>query len=390
MPEISDSSNAIFRAVKEVTFGVTPAVPMIELPFTGHTLAMSTESASDESITGDRQNSRLIRVGATTAGDVNQEVKYGGIDLLLEGAMQNVFAAEVSTTLLAEITTVASDNSVNSATSELPVVAADSWVQMRSVVGVTTTYGKVVSSTSAKMVLSHIVLADATITAGTDPVIVSGGNMTNGATATSYSMETEYTDMVTTLINHVGVRVNTFALEVTSKSKVTSTFGLMGLDTATASATIGTGTPTAAVNTTTMSASTNVGTVLQDGTPASVYFKKISLSMNNNCRVQDAVANMFAVGISGNSSLNVMVSAEAYFSDKTFYEKYINNDTMSLMYTLDGVDGGSYLVEIPTLSFKTATVNPSGKNVDNVVPVELEASKHTTLGYTIQICRFAA
>jgi len=304
--------------------------------------------------------------------------------------MQNVFAAEVSTTLLAEITTVASDNSVNSATSELPVVAADSWVQMRSVVGVTTTYGKVVSSTSAKMVLSHIVLADATITAGTDPVIVSGGNMTNGATATSYSMETEYTDMVTTLINHVGVRVNTFALEVTSKSKVTSTFGLMGLDTATASATIGTGTPTAAVNTTTMSASTNVGTVLQDGTPASVYFKKISLSMNNNCRVQDAVANMFAVGISGNSSLNVMVSAEAYFSDKTFYEKYINNDTMSLMYTLDGVDGGSYLVEIPTLSFKTATVNPSGKNVDNVVPVELEASKHTTLGYTIQICRFAA
>lgn len=93
----SDSSRTGIQIVLETVVGQTPASPAgKELEITGESLNPSRESTTSQSFRSDRQVPGQTTVGETAAGDLNIELKYGGvIDDLLAATLQSDWADDV-------------------------------------------------------------------------------------------------------------------------------------------------------------------------------------------------------------------------------------------------------------------------------------------------------
>lgn len=88
MAGTASSNLARVRVIKEVSFGVTPAVgPSTDLRFTGESLQYTTQTDTSKEIRQDRQIADLVQLGADTAGDVQFEFSYGTYDDFLAAAL---------------------------------------------------------------------------------------------------------------------------------------------------------------------------------------------------------------------------------------------------------------------------------------------------------------
>ena len=110
---MSDSNRTALRAIKEVTLGVLPLTPALQtLAITGAPdLAFQPETTVSEIIRSDRQIADLPLVNAAAGGSIPSELAFDVHDLLIEGAMFDVFQAryqrENITGAAAQITDVA-------------------------------------------------------------------------------------------------------------------------------------------------------------------------------------------------------------------------------------------------------------------------------------------
>lgn len=90
---MSDTNRVAIRATKEVTLGVAPVSPDLqELVITGApSLAFAPGTVESEQIRSDRQLDDLPLVSGEAAGDINAEHAFEVHDILLEGAIFNLF-----------------------------------------------------------------------------------------------------------------------------------------------------------------------------------------------------------------------------------------------------------------------------------------------------------
>ena len=95
---MSSSDRIRLSAVKEVTLGVTPASPALQiLRPVSESLNYNISNVSSAQLIEDRSQADLIQVGADASGDVNGELSFNSWKTMIESSLANPFVLGVAT-----------------------------------------------------------------------------------------------------------------------------------------------------------------------------------------------------------------------------------------------------------------------------------------------------
>jgi hypothetical protein len=393
---IADTNRVKFRYLEEATWGTTPASAMTEFRLTGESMSYTISNTTSEEIRSDRQVTDLVQTSASVGGDINWELSYGAQDDLLEGALQSdwVGVGTGSTETITSGATAsnldfslnATSNTITLGSSVTHAVVSGQWIKLT---GSTADDGYHLVTDATGQVLTVESISTTEVLDETDAATVTGARLRNGTTEKSYTLEKEFND-ITQLISYTGCEVNQMSMNFSTGSIVNGTFSMIGGSSAIATSTVGTGAATAAPTNDVMNAVSNIGSLREGGTEVtSAYLNEIAITLNNNLRGQEAVANLGFVGI-GTGRCDVTGSFTAYFEDQVLYNKYLNGTRTSLDIRVADAAGNAYVISLPEVEYSGGTVTAEGSNADVMVSLEWTAVRDTTYDNTIQICRFAA
>lgn len=386
------------KYIVEVTPGTTPASALTVLPVKTSNMVAQVNNTTSQEIRSDRATADLVRTSAASTGDIGYELSFTDYADFMEsalGAASTVFSGTASGTRTVLVNksaiTISSssvDNSLNDSGSGFVTagITADSWVVFRGFAGANAVNNnkpcKVVSVTTAKVVLSHITLV--TEAAGAT-VVIKGQSITNGANKKTVSIEKQYTDLTTTFSSHKGMHVNTMTVNAASGAIVEGSFGFMGRDSAYGTTTIGTGADVVPAATPIMSATANVGTIFIDGTALSTTFlKSINLSTTNNTRQLDAIGNLYPIDVNL-GTLGVTAAVQAYFNDSVQINKFLNGTAFSLVWSFQDSATNHTVIELPYCKFNTGTVTAATLNSDVMQDLGVTALLSPTQNVMIRI-----
>lgn len=383
---IADTSQVQLAIKKESTWGTNPGGAADLLRVTGESLAQQTDTTVSNEIRSDRAVPDIIRTAVQAGGDVSFELSHATFDELLEGALFSTFSTDlgISTDTIAA---AASDNSLTgSGGSEFADVVVGQWIK---VAGFTEDdnngFFKVSSkSSNAKVILTGGTLVDE---AAGDTVTVNGQYLRNGTDAQSFSIEKAFTDITQYMI-FTGMRIGNMALNIATGQPVNGTFSFLGKSGGISSSSGFSGTNAAPSNDVS-NAIDNIKNARYNGTAAAFSMSAINFALNNNLRVQNAIASVGPIGI-GDGTVNVTGNINAYFEDAAFINDYLNFNTSDLSFRIDDVDGNAYVITFPSIKFTDGTVNATGPNQDVEVAMQFTAKQDATTSCTIQIDKFAA
>lgn len=186
-----------------------------------------------------------------------------------------------------------------------------------------------------------------------------------------------------------GVMVNSMSLNLPSRQKVTGSFGLMGvqetLDTA-----IVTGATYAAANTNQPATSSgNVGTLTVTGTTTPIRLKSLSLEVNNEMRVRDAVGSLYSAEF-GVGRCNVTGTAELYFEGNDQYAAVLAHGSGAIQFTVGVEANKKYTILIPKARFLDGAPNKGGNTDDVMLNLPFRGIFDSTTNASIQITRAVA
>ncbi len=395
---MSDSSSVQLFYSKEEVWGVInkgsplAAPQLTELRFTNESLNQTTETAKSAEIRADRAVSDIVRVGVSANGDIGIELSYGAYDDLFEGMLYDEWTTDVGVTAEGVIIT----NSSPLGTSDITSVASPGPFG-DVVVG---QFVQIFDSTSSPnndgfyrvtAASPEAITVTGTLFAGADTISVKGSRVKNGVTRISFTLEKWFSD-ITEYINYAGMRIGTGALAIAPGAIITGTFTFEGKIAAAAGVTIGDGSPVAATTEDVMNAVDNVTDILIDGQPLAATdgcFTTIDFQVNASTRPQPCIGQLENSGI-GIGQNTIEGTIEAYFTNRTLYEKYIDFVTTGLSFRVVDGAGNSYLFDFPTFKFVSGEVNAGGNDQDVLVSLGFEAKRDPVTGNMIQICRFAA
>jgi hypothetical protein len=233
--------------------------------------------------------------------------------------------------------------------------------------------------------------------AGSKTVVIKGAHLRNPGSASSivkqsYTIETGFTD-VAKFFTQRGMRPGSFSMNVASGAIVTGDFGFSGRDTvvgtATALGNAGSYSVLPTTATEVLNATANVGAVLKNGAALSTAIKSITMKGDAKLREQEAVGSKFPAGIAyGRFTLSGKI--EAYFNDLSFYNNFLNHDTVSLAFSFEDRDHMSYYFTIPAAKIKTDPIAPGKIDEDVMEEMEWEAQRDSTLNTQFMIDRFSS
>jgi len=183
-----------------------------------------------------------------------------------------------------------------------------------------------------------------------------------------------------------GVAVNTMSLNLPSRQKVTGSFGLMGAQ-ETLADTIVTGATYAAANTNQpATASANVGTLSVGGTTTPFRVKSLTLEVNNELRVRDAVGTMFSAEF-GAGRANVTGTIECYFEGNDQYQAVLDHGSGAISFTVGVEANKKYTILVPKARFLDGARNPGGNTDDAMISLPFRGIYDATTQASIQITR---
>lgn len=375
---LASSSLVNVRAIKEVTFGVTPvAGNPTTLRVTSEGLSYDlTKKASDE-INSSRTVSSMIATGATVTGSVTQEVHYAGIEPFMESTLQSAFSefgtdgvGTASTSTAITATTITQVGGTSFAT-----LKKGQWFRITSSGA---NNGKIFRvSTSAAAPTSTVINLDTSTPGIVSPtegaIVVQAARLTHGTTQTSWTIERENSD-IGVFMAFKGCTPSKMSMKVASGSLSTVSFDFMGQSALESATTLMPGSPVAAPTYdihSGVSGATNA--VWMDGVPvAGTYVKSVSLDFDNALRAQDAIGTLGAVAI-GSGTIVCKASVEIYFADKDLFTKYRQNTNSSLIFSTTDSSGNGYIVTLPAVNIESWKSNAGGKDQDQMVSLSLYA-----------------
>mgnify|MGYP000418453414 CR=1 FL=1 len=188
---MSDTSRVQLASLEETVYGVTPATAMTNKRMVSESLKYNIGTDVSAEIRADRQTSDLIQTSFDAGGDVNIEMSFGSYDDWLESALYSAFTTAI-TVSLTDISALASDNSINTAAGDFTAenINVGQWIRIGGFTGagiiVNNTFGKVVSVTAGKIILSGITLVD---DAAGENISNKGSMFRKGVIEKSFSLE---------------------------------------------------------------------------------------------------------------------------------------------------------------------------------------------------------
>ncbi|MCP5009306.1 MAG: hypothetical protein GY942_04925, partial [Aestuariibacter sp.] len=211
---------------------------------------------------------------------------------------------------------------------------------------------------------------------------MAGKSIRNGTTKQSFSIEKSFGD-IGVFHNYQGMRVTSMALDFTSQSILTGTFGFAGRAQTLSSTTVASATTDSSTNTV-MNASGNVGKIWEGGQAITdVVFQNIALSLDNNPRDQPQVGSNYLAGI-GLGQCKVEGTFNAYFENNAVASKYVAGTETNLRFEVNDLDGNTYVVDVPKIRLADFTATAEGPNNDVMQDVSWGAMVDSTGTYAIQ------
>lgn len=185
---------------------------------------------------------------------------------------------------------------------------------------------------------------------------------------------------------YTGMEANTLALTVTTEAINQISLGWVGKSMG-LSATPPAG-ATLADPSTTGGMDSFTGTITEDGTPIAVI-TEISLNLENGIEPRYVVGSRESIRPSLGMA-NVSGQITAYFEDSYLLEKYINEQTSNIEFTLtDGAAGNSYKFTLPRIKYTGGNTDVSGQGPITIV-LPFQATYDGAADTTMTITRIPA
>lgn len=209
-----------------------------------------------------------------------------------------------------------------------------------------------------------------------------------GVLRRSYTLERFFGDILAAnkpWHRYVGCEINAFNLSVPTEGKVTGSFAFMGKDIAIDDAIITGSSYTASTTTEVIDSFT--GTVEEGGAVNGVA-TEITLALQNGLAAKPVIGSKTTLEHSIGRS-NLTGQGTFYFENSTLLEKFIDEDSSSLEFSLNDGAGNSYSFLLPKIKYTGAPLNVSGEG-PITLPMPFQALYDETEGTNIKITRVVA
>ena len=221
--------------------------------------------------------------------------------------------------------------------------------------------------------------------------LLMGDHVRNGLVRRSFSIEREIVraDEISTFRVFRGVEFD-LSFDLAARSNIQVAFEAMGLNANNYSTTRTTGATTlAAVEGEIYNASSNIGQIRINNADFLTAITSLSIETTNNMRGREAIANTGYASL-GQGRFELTGTLEAYFGDASLINAIQNNTPLSISAPMLANDKASgYHLDIPRVKFTEGGDEVSGVDSDIIPSLGFQGLKHSTLGYTFQLTRYA-
>lgn len=198
-----------------------------------------------------------------------------------------------------------------------------------------------------------------------------------GTTARSFTVERHHED-IGKYLRSTGCCFNSMSLSIAPNSMVTGSFGVIGKDFSIASAAI-TGASYAA-ETTTAPFDSFTGAITDGGSTIAIV-TALELNIDNGLEAQYVVGDSTSLKPPLAQS-NISGSITAYFEDTTLIDKFVNETSSALTFTLTDAAGNDYLFNMPNVKYNSGNPEVGGPGA---VTVTLDFIALYNAGITSQL-----
>jgi hypothetical protein len=398
--------------VEETTWGEIPvsggspeAPQLNEFRFTSDSLTQTTETTVSEEIRSDRQVSDIVRTAVSAAGDVGIELSYGSHDDLMAGALADNWSTLVDEVAVAASFATGSPGPGVLTLTPSPIpspnwllnVVAGQWLQITgsAVSPNNDGYYKVASVDAASGIVRFTTAPVQTEASGS--FNIKGQFIKNGVTRKSFTIEKLFSDITddsdspesAVIQYYTGMRVGTMNLTIAPGAIINGGFTFEGKQAFSVGQSVGDGNPVAVSADDVMNAVDNITDILIDGVPdANCIFTSVEFTVDNTLRAQPCIGQLANNGIGLGRSL-LTGTIEAYLLDRTFFDKYLNFDTVSLSFRAT-LAGDNYVFDFPAVKFISGNTDTGGNDQDVLVSVEFNGKRDPDSDFTVSINRYAA
>lgn len=403
----ASADNGILLIKEESTYDTVPSGnPKFEqLGIVSESLGQDTGTTSSAEITGDRQVSDITRSSVSASGDIAWELQYQSAavgtseahDLVWEAAFQSagwatqvqVSAATISCESIA--TSGSGFATLNDSGAGLAGFTQYEIIKVKGFTGDTSNnaFCQIVSVAAGELEVIVLNTAGDFVddAAGETVTITQGPYIENGSTCRSFTAERQFTDLTNVFSTITGIVFSGFGMTVPTEGNVTGVWNTSGARDVVPSptATAGDGSPNTA------EPNDKIGSV--DGvlifTENNAKFDIVNFSFqaNNNVRPRRQVGSAFAVS-QGSGQLQVTGTLQAFFADRTFFDKYLAFTETRFSTVFQDTAGNAYVLMFPAVRLTSGRDNLTGINTDVVNDMGWSARKSPTEGVTVRLARF--
>ena len=380
------TNRVLLSYIEESTYGTTPSGSLIEIRTTGETLKGDTNTVNSDEIRQDRMISDVLRTMISSSGDINFELSYGSFDTFMEAALMSAGWSSTATVEGGATTVTFGANTITTSSTWDAAPAAGDWVEVRGATARTAANGyyKVTTATTTVIEVEQTI-TDTGAESGT-VTIHTGGQIVNGTTESSFSIERKYGDLTNIFEVFLGQEINTFNMSITAEGLITGGFGWMGKSAGSSASTIGTGYTDA--NTNPIINSTDNVNAIQDGY-ADLGATAFSFAVSNNLRGRTQIGSLGYQSV-GAGQIELTGTLQKYFLTNTLFDKYLNFTETSLCAIIEDSSGNAYIIEIPRVNFTSGQRTAGSNNSDIIADLAWSAKRDATDDAMIRIVRFAA
>ncbi len=374
---MSSANRVQISYVKENDWGETPPSPTMKLyRDTADTLSHNTTTTTSQELRADRQITDLILTSSEPGGTIDSELSFENNDTFFESAFFNTWN-ELSITG----TDIAADGNTFTGTfTETPIIG-----QFILVDGFTNEENnglfKVVSADSTTITVVETL---ATEPAG-NSITIKGDTLTDGTNMVSLTVERYHSDLPY-YFTYRGMVVNTMSMTINASEIITTSFDFIGKDTVGSETTTVSGyEPAPSYDV--MTAITNVGDVYINSMPFSddILIKSCDFTLNNNIRGLDALSHLGNADIV-EGSIELTGTLSTYFKTGDLFNKFIDNEAVSLDFTLEDGDN-KYVLSFPKVKFSADRIDTPGLNQDVMEDLEFQAINDPNSNRTVIMTR---
>ena len=396
----SSASRLQLYSMPETTRGTIPSTALNTNRVTSIRKKATKQTVSSEELREDRQISDITEVGQAANLGLGVEWSYGTHDEWLAGLFFNAWNSPVTVTGSSDIVFAAAGKTITQSGASF-----DTQFKVGEIIRIRGTTSNGTNTvpkwfTIAALSATVITVSETVVDENNTSAQLYGNRLRNwyadvaggGFVDKAYTVELKPSDLSSTFMNQRGMTFNTLDLNLTARQKVTAEFGLLGMRFATATATVGTGSAAAATTTSILNATSNVAALTAtDGTALAAAVKALRLQFNNNLFELPAIGQKYAIDINP-GQFGLTGSLDPYFESKTLMDAFIDHTEASLRVDLVDAAGNRQIISIPSLYYGGQDAGPEapGNNQPTQLMLPIQARRHPTLGFTVQICRFPA